>query len=73
MQKYHHIGNQWTTEEVKLLRSIGISVKESVFSYINVETDQCERIKDVFNVKTPGYAYGAVFDKTDMNDADWLL
>lgn len=72
MKQIHHIGNRWTTTEVKLLNSIGISVEEDVFSYINVESDQFELIKDAVMSRCPGYAFGAEFDKADLNRARWL-
>lgn len=72
MKRIHHIGERWTAIQVERLADFGITVNEDVFSYIQVEPDQFELIEDIVMQKLPIHVFGAVFDKVDMNKAEWL-
>ncbi|MDM7923542.1 MAG: hypothetical protein QUS14_14685, partial [Pyrinomonadaceae bacterium] len=72
MKIVHSIGKHWEKDQVESLASLGFEVEEDVFSYISVEPEQFELIKEVVMRPNRIYSVGAVFDKADLNGAEWL-
>jgi hypothetical protein len=72
MKILHSVGKRWEKDQVESLSRFGIEVKEDIFSYVSIERDQFELIKDIIMRPNRVYFVGADFDKADMEAADWL-
>lgn len=72
MQVLHHIGASWDLPRVQLLGRYGITVTEGVFSYIKLDEETYQTVKDEIMSPHIMYAKLAEFTKKELDDAKWV-